>query len=117
MHVEEVVVIELRNFALALFGVLSGSVVAFADVDECVSPALPFGGENGTPQSVTSTIAVTDTFVIANLEVVIDITHPYVGDIILDLTSPGGTSVVLHNGEGGSADDLQLTYSDAGAPN
>jgi len=39
-----------------------------------------------------------------------DITHTYVGDLIVEVTSPEGTTVRLHNRSGGSADDIVGWY-------
>jgi len=42
----------------------------------------------------------------------IDLTHSYIGDLILDLKSPGGVTVRLHNRTGLGLDDI-LTWYDA----
>ena len=39
---------------------------------------------------------------------------PYIGDLVIELTSPLGQTVTLHDRSGGSADDLQVTYDDEG---
>jgi len=44
------------------------------------------------------------------LEVYLDITHTWIGDLIVTLTSPSGTTVTLHNRSGGSADNIQGWY-------
>jgi subtilisin-like proprotein convertase family protein len=88
----------------------SGQLVAEA----CDEPALAFGGEHGTPVGLVHQVAVTSSATIGDLHVGVEITHPWVGDIFLQLTSPAGTTVVLHAGGGGSADDLDLTYADGG---
>ncbi len=56
------------------------------------SPGLPFGG---APTVVTSTIDVTDDFIITDLDVDVDISHTWVGDIIVTLESPSGTVVTI----------------------
>ncbi len=40
----------------------------------------------------------------------VDITHTWRGDLLLELTSPDDTTVTLHNGGGGSADDIVGNY-------
>ncbi len=50
---------------------------------------------------------------IGSVEVSVDITHTYVGDLRVSLRSPAGTEVVLHNQTGGSADNLVKTYTAA----
>lgn len=66
--------------------------------------------------SMVSTIDVVDGFCIGDVQVDIDITHSYVGDLIVELQSPGGTTVRLHNRTGGSANDIVQRYDDAGNP-
>ncbi|MBG80073.1 MAG: hypothetical protein CMJ39_05095 [Phycisphaerae bacterium] len=62
----------------------------------------------------TSTIEVSDSYCVADVDVVMDITHTYIGDLEVILTSPEGSSVYLHNRSGGSADDILVTYDDDG---
>jgi subtilisin-like proprotein convertase family protein len=62
--------------------------------------------------SITSTIDVTDSFCIADVNVDLDITHTFIGDLEIDLTSPDGTTVRLHNRTGSSSDDIQQTYDE-----
>ncbi|MCH2134727.1 MAG: proprotein convertase P-domain-containing protein [Phycisphaerales bacterium] len=62
----------------------------------------------------TSTIQVNDSYCIADVNVEMDITHTFIGDLEVILTSPQGTSVVLHNRTGGSADDIVVLYDDDG---
>lgn len=40
----------------------------------------------------------------------VEIRHGYIGELTVTLRSPAGTEVVLHNGTGGSADDIVGTY-------
>jgi subtilisin-like proprotein convertase family protein len=55
---------------------------------------------------VTSVITVGDTGQLAEISVDIELTHTWIGDLTVELTSPAGTSVVLHDGTGSSADDI-----------
>jgi subtilisin-like proprotein convertase family protein len=43
---------------------------------------------------------------IEEVNVYVDVTHPYVGDLHVTVTSPHGTPVVLHNRSGGSSDNI-----------
>ena len=67
-------------------------------------------------QSVTSQISVADAFCIGDVNIEVDITHTFIGDLIVELTSPEGTTVRLHNRTGSGADNLVLTYDDSGTP-
>jgi len=68
------------------------------------------------PQSINdyqwtySQIAVADDFVIEDVRIPVDITHTYIGDLWLRLTSPQGTEVTLHKWTGGSTNDIVGTY-------
>ncbi len=47
---------------------------------------------------------------ITDIKVSVNIPHTYIGDLTIELTSPEGTTVVLHANTGGSADDIVGTY-------
>ena len=64
--------------------------------------------------SYSTTIDVPDGFCIADIDVELDITHSYTGDLVVELESPSGTVVRLHDRSGGTADDLVVTYDDDG---
>jgi len=63
-------------------------------------------------QAFSTTIDVPDGFCIADIDVEIDITHTYIGDLIVELESPEGTVVRLHDRSGGTTDNLVVTYDD-----
>ncbi|HFA51606.1 MAG TPA: hypothetical protein ENJ95_21540 [Bacteroidetes bacterium] len=58
---------------------------------------------------ITNSINVWRKGKVQDIKVHLDITHPFVGDLIVKLASPSGKEVVLHNREGGSSDNLQVT--------
>ncbi len=64
----------------------------------------------GTSDTITMPTACTLT----SIEVDVDISHGWRGDMLVTLTSPTGTVVTLHDGTGGSADDIIGTYGGAG---
>lgn len=66
--------------------------------------------------TLSSTISVTDAYCIGDIDVIIDITHTYIGDLIVELISPLGTVVRLHNRTGSSSDNIMQTYDDVGLP-
>ncbi len=72
-----------------------------------VPKAIPDNNSSG----VTSTLVLNDGTDIQNLQVTVDISHTYIGDLIVSLISPAGTEVILHNREGGSANDINQTYT------
>ncbi len=47
----------------------------------------------------------------SNLKVAVRIIHTYRGDLVVNLVAPDGSTYLLHNGSGGSADNLIGTYT------
>ena len=41
----------------------------------------------------------------------IDITHTYIGDLMIEVIAPDNTSVLLHNRTGGAAQNIIKTYT------
>jgi subtilisin-like proprotein convertase family protein len=50
---------------------------------------------------------------VVGIHLQIEIQHPWRGDLFVELTSPEGTTVVLHNRSGSDLDDLNLVYPDS----
>ena len=73
---------------------------------------IPDGGPgNELGEAITSVIAVADELAIHEMAVVVDITHTYIGDLQVTLTSPGGKEAILKKfGLGGGSDDIKETY-------
>lgn len=79
----------------------------------------PQSYENNTSYSIpdnnstgiSSPISVTHTGDSGSVSVTVDITHTYIGDLVVDLVHPDGSVFNLHNRSGGSANDLMETYS------
>ncbi len=76
---------------------------------------------NSNPRSITdagtitSTIFITDGRTVADLNVRLNITHPFVGDLRISLRGPAGDVVTLVNRRGGSGDNFSNTRFDQGA--
>jgi M6 family metalloprotease-like protein len=58
---------------------------------------------------VTSTIAIGQAGTARRIKVGIDISHTYIGDLVVELTNPGGTTATLQSHSGGSAHNLTVT--------
>jgi choice-of-anchor B domain-containing protein len=75
--------------------------------------------ENNTPVAIpdrsragaSSSIVVDRAGAAGTLQVAVNITHPAIGQLIVDLISPTGTVSNLHRLSGGRADDLVQTYA------
>ncbi|MGE4619716.1 MAG: proprotein convertase P-domain-containing protein [Planctomycetota bacterium] len=103
--------------ALSLFLILQSVVVAQPDLETCSSPGTLFGGENGTPVSISDSILITENLLIEDIHVRIDISHAFIGDLSVDVISPAGTSLRLHDDLGGDMDDICVIFSDEGVAN
>ncbi len=66
---------------------------------------------DNTTTGISSVIQVTQPGTIGKLFVTVDISHTYIGDLIVALEGPDGTVATLHNREGGSTDDIRKTYT------
>jgi len=66
--------------------------------------------------TVTSVITIPDNYCVGDLDATVNITHTYRGDLEVDLISPTGVTVRLHNRTGSGTDDLVVTYDDSGTP-
>lgn len=64
--------------------------------------------------TISSFVDIPQDFCISDLNVEVDLRHTYIGDLIIDLVSPSGTVVRLHNSSGGGTDDLVRTYDNDG---
>ncbi|MGE5671468.1 MAG: M6 family metalloprotease domain-containing protein, partial [Fibrobacterota bacterium] len=59
---------------------------------------------------VDSKIDIADIGKVSGLKVCFEIEHPYVGDLVVTLSAPGGKSAILHNKTGGSRRNISATY-------
>ncbi len=74
----------------------NGTDVAIADTST-VNSALTVSGRTGNAT--------------AGVPVAVNIVHTYIGDLKVDLVAPDGSVYVLHNYSGGSADNINTTYT------
>ena len=78
------------------------------EAEECSAPSLAI--PDNTPAGVTDTFTMLDDLSITDIEVYVDVTHTYIGDLYVELTSPSSTTVRLHNGSGSSSDNIVGWY-------
>ena len=60
---------------------------------------------------IVSTIAIAADREITAMTVNVMIDHPYIGDLVVVLTGPGGFSTTLHSRTGGSADNIARVFT------
>jgi subtilisin-like proprotein convertase family protein len=77
------------------------------------SPDVPKPIPDHDVAGVRSHIAVTEAGLdIQKVLVTVDITHPYRGDLMIQVVAPNGQTAVLSNRQGGSADNFVVTDLD-----
>ena len=69
--------------------------------------SIPDNNSNG----IESSIYVPDSANVTEFKVTVDITHTYIGDLIVTLVAPNGATATLSNEEGGSADNIHKTWT------
>ncbi|MFD0370586.1 M28 family metallopeptidase [Streptomyces sp. NPDC127114] len=67
--------------------------------------------DNGTAVTSSVTVSGISGNAPSNLSVGVNIVHTYIGDLVVDLVAPDGSVYNLHNRSGGSADNINQTYT------
>ena len=99
---------KLRGWSLTVVPRSAGSVV----LSESPGLAIP----DNRAQGVIRTLQCNAEGRIADLAVDIDITHTYVGDLRIILSTPAGRRIVLHDRDGGNSDNLIRSWNSSTAP-
>ena len=88
-----------------------------ADIVQCTNlpNALPISEDAANPTEVV--ISVTTDEPVTDVDILVDIAHDYIDDVIVEIISPTGTLVRLHDQGGGSNDFINVIFDDGGAPN
>ncbi len=81
-------------------------------IEICSAPglAIPDNTPAGISDAVNVALSPSNMPTVSDVEVFVNITHTWQGDLIVSLTSPTGTTVVLHNRTGSSTDDVYGWY-------
>ena len=77
------------------------------DYSKTEGKAIPDNNADG----ITSTLTIGDELTIFNSNVYVDISHTWIGDLSVALTSPEGTTAILHNKVGGNGQNIQQTFT------
>ena len=102
---EDVTGVDLSDFALSPDSTGGGSAHGrFAQTSE---PAIPITDHS----TIQDAITVDRSGTAASVSVAVDITHTYIGDLVIDLIAPDGTAQTLHSRPDSSADDINQTYT------
>jgi subtilisin-like proprotein convertase family protein len=92
--------------------VAEGGMSKEINVEDAASQKIPDNNDAG----ITRSLNINAPGKAKNVEVTVDITHTYIGDLRVTLQSPKGTSIVLHNKFGAGQDNIIKTYSAATVP-
>ncbi|MBE9571473.1 MAG: proprotein convertase P-domain-containing protein [Proteobacteria bacterium] len=92
---------------------ISGQRQTVINVEENPGIIIP----DNIPGGIERSLSVADSGQLDGIQVEIDITHTYIGDLLVELVSPSNTRVLLHNRTGGSANNIIKTYSGVNTPN
>ena len=78
-----------------------------------------FLNDASSRSSTTTSIPITvsDDILIGDINVVLDISHTWIGDLSIRLISPSGTTSTLVQRRGGSGDNLRVTIDDQASSN
>lgn len=91
---------------------IEGQPDALVELEDAPGTVIPDDDETGIERTLTAT----STGRIKEVEVTVEILHTYIGDLVVELISPAGASVTLHDRAGGQADNLFKTYAQATTP-
>ncbi|MFL9844214.1 reprolysin-like metallopeptidase [Flavobacterium rhizosphaerae] len=94
----------------AYYSFITGAPFCNVYVADDVPVGIPFDDVS----TVSSLLGVADDFIISAVEVSLDISHTWIGDVTVTLISPAGTEVVLFNNQCGDQDNVLATFSDEG---
>jgi M6 family metalloprotease-like protein len=90
----------------------AAATLAPIDLKESLGTPIPDYPNPG----IERTLATASTAKVDSVEVSVDISHTWIGDLRVSLHSPAGTEVVLHDGTGEDADNLVRTFTETTTP-
>lgn len=105
-----------RLFFVGLSGLSALTHAAPFNYESIPAPAVSIP-DNGCPTVTSTTINVTDNFTINDLNIGLNITHTYRGDLIATIVSPDSTTVQLFNQNAGAGNDNLDVLLDSGSSN
>lgn len=106
LHVQDLASVDrgrLKGWSLDINGQVDRSIL----VEETPGAIIPDNSQGGIERS----LPVSGTGQLDSIIVDLDITHTYIGDLVVELISPDNTAVRLHERTGGSADNIIKTYN------
>lgn len=90
----------------------SGQTEGPVTLEESPGSHIPDNDPAGILRSLSTAAAGT----VGSVELSVDITHSWIGDLRISLRSPAGSEVMLHDRTGRDANDVVKTYTSSNAP-
>ena len=106
LHVQDLASVDrgrLISWSLDISGQVDTSIL----VEESPGIIIPDNVQGGIERVLT----VSETGQLDRIAVELDITHTYIGDLVVELVSPDNTSIFLHNRSAGSTNNIIKTYT------
>ena len=104
-----------RNISCS--GTFSGGFQFTTGVVSCTNAAstnVPITiSASGTP-TINSTLTVTSEAVISDINLTLNLTHSYIGEVTISLISPAGTEIPVFSNSCGSSNNIIATFDDSG---
>lgn len=98
----------LNSWEIDIEGVVGGGdEPEIVNLEESPGVAIPDNNPAGIERTLSSDAAGN----IKDISVAVDITHTYIGDLMVTLVSPQGISIALHSRTGGGTDNIIKTYT------
>ncbi|HKO35584.1 MAG TPA: M6 family metalloprotease domain-containing protein [Pyrinomonadaceae bacterium] len=91
---------------------VAAAVVAPVELQEAPGTSIPDAPSAGIERGLSTT----STARVGSVEVAVDISHTWISDLRVSLVSPTGTEVILHDGAGGSDDNIVRTFRGDNTP-
>jgi len=98
----------LNRWELEIEGQTNGVV----NLEDAPAATIP----DNDPSGIVATISTKDPGKVKDVEVFVDITHTFIGDLVVTLISPTGTTVPLHQRAGMADDNIIRSYTPATTP-
>ncbi|MGB5378348.1 reprolysin-like metallopeptidase [Muriicola sp.] len=106
----------ITNCGEGVFGSASSFTTLPVNCKQKIAKDLPvLISSTGTP-TVSSTIMVVDDLPIADINVMVNIEHSFLSDLIISLVSPSGTEVQLTANSCSQLENIDATFDDDAAP-
>ncbi|MEC9477270.1 MAG: proprotein convertase P-domain-containing protein [Planctomycetota bacterium] len=91
-------------------------LLGFVGTTASNAPGMPIDYAGNPPVGDFDFIDVTAAGTIGDLDVSVDISHTFIGNLDIDLVAPSQTQIRLYQNETNSDDDMLLTFDDEGEP-